>query len=230
MKRSEKRRGKENDHGSGDIDRSGSMTAPVALPSVTGNAAAGSGMSPTRGMRIGVAIPVILAGVFTLLLPFFFRPRMATVRPAGSSMTADRPASAPARVASPDAPPATPQRVPDSAAESAMAASPTNDYADYETARIAELNNLAMTDDPGALATIESEFDNRNPKIQEAAVAAAVQFGSRDALPALEAVYGLLDDPEQKHQVQEAIDFLKLPTPAEAAAGTATNSEAGSGN
>jgi len=111
-------------------------------------------------------------------------------------------------------------------AASTAPSSPAAEGDSYETTRIGELNNLAMTDDPNALATIESEFDNRNPKIQEAAVAAAVQFGSRDAIPALEAACGHLDDPEQKLRVQQAIDFLKLPTAAEAATGTVPADEA----
>ena len=44
------------------------------------------------------------------------------------------------------------------------------------------------------------------------------QFGSRDAIPSLKQAYWHVDDPSQKIRIQEAIDFLELPTPSEAAA------------
>lgn len=86
----------------------------------------------------------------------------------------------------------------------------------YEVNRIAELENLGMTDDPNSLLTIESEFDDRDPRIQEAAVAAAVQFGSRDAIPTLQYAYLQFDDPGQKLNIQNAIRLLELPSVGEA--------------
>jgi HEAT repeat protein len=100
----------------------------------------------------------------------------------------------------------------------------------YVANRIAELEDLAMTDDSSSLATIESELDSREPRIQEAAVAATIQFGSRDAIPALRAAYGHLDDPGQKVNIQMAIDFLELPTLSETANATALTNNVASEN
>lgn len=104
------------------------------------------------------------------------------------------------------------------------------DYEVYVVNRTTELENLGMTDDPNSLAEIESEFDNRDPRIQEAAVAAAVQFGSRDAIPALQDAYRHFDDPEQKINIQKAIDFLELPPLGETANATASVGGGNNGN
>ena len=64
--------------------------------------------------------------------------------------------------------------------------------------------------------TILSELNNRDPSIREAAVDAAVQFGSRDAIPRLMEAAARTDAPEEKSAILEAIEFLKLPTLPEA--------------
>ena len=82
--------------------------------------------------------------------------------------------------------------------------------------RIVVLQDLGMEDDPASLETILSELNNRDPSIREAAVQAAVQFGSRDAIPRLQDAADRADDPEEKSAILEAIEFLKLPTLSEA--------------
>ena len=155
-------------------------------------------------MRARIAIPIVLAGIFIALLPVLFRSQPA-------------PAQHNAAVA-PILPPLSPAMNPDgSPSHGARATGNAQAYQDYSRDRAEELNDLAMTGDPNSLTIIESELDNRDPRIQEAAVEAAVQFGSRDAIPSLEAAFWHTDDPEQKLKIQEAIDFLKLPTPDEAA-------------
>ena len=86
----------------------------------------------------------------------------------------------------------------------------------YVAGRVVELQDLGMEDDPASLETILSELNNRNPSIREAAVQAAVQFGSRDAIPRLQDAAAKADDPEEKADILEAIEFLKLPTLSEA--------------
>ena len=90
-----------------------------------------------------------------------------------------------------------------------------DDFETYVANRTEELRQLAMTDDPNSLATILSELDNREPRIRKAALDAAVQFGSRDAIPSLQEAIRHTDDPQEKVNLQNAIDFLKLPTMGE---------------
>jgi hypothetical protein len=169
-------------------------------------------------MRAKVAIPLLVIGILALLLPFIFRPKNPAAdgqRPqvflAVSQSTPKQ--SFTSYVGIPPGQMVVPPEK--KVLESNMAANDSTDE-DYEDQRIAELEDLGMTDDPGSLVTIESEFDNRDPRIQKAAVAAAVQFGSRDAIPGLEDAYTHFDDPEQKINIKKAIDFLKLPSISEA--------------
>jgi HEAT repeat protein len=88
----------------------------------------------------------------------------------------------------------------------------------FVDARTIELMDLAMNDDSQSLNTILSELNNRDPEVRKAAVEAAVQFGSRDAIPNLMDAAAQTDDPKEKAEIMEAIHFLKSPTLSEAAA------------
>ena len=68
-----------------------------------------------------------------------------------------------------------------------------------------------MEDDQTSLNTILSELTNPDVEIRQAAVEAAVQFGSRDAIPNLETAQEQVTDPKEKAAIAEAIEFLKLP-------------------
>jgi hypothetical protein len=94
----------------------------------------------------------------------------------------------------------------------------TNQQA-YVAARIGQLQELAMEDDPESLDVILSELINRDPEIRKAAVEAAVQFGSRDAISKLEEASLQTDDPKERAAIVEAIEFLKLPSLTEVKAG-----------
>jgi HEAT repeat protein len=83
--------------------------------------------------------------------------------------------------------------------------------------RVAELMDLAMTDDPASLDTILSELSNPEPRIREAAVEAAVQFKSSVAVPALRDAAGHADDPGEKIRLLKAIEFLSIPNQGSAA-------------
>jgi len=85
----------------------------------------------------------------------------------------------------------------------------------YVEKRIEELTDLAMNDDSRSLDTILSELTNRDPQIRKAALEATIQFGSRDAIPKLADVVSQVDDPGEKHDILEAIEFLKLPSATE---------------
>jgi hypothetical protein len=97
----------------------------------------------------------------------------------------------------------------------------TTNQESYTEARVAELMDIAMTDDPGNLQTILSELTNRDPEIRKAARDAAVQFGSRDAIPKLLEAANFTDDPKEKSEFAEAAEFLKLPSLTEISAQSA---------
>jgi len=85
----------------------------------------------------------------------------------------------------------------------------------YVENRVDELMDLAMTDDPGSLDIILSELNNRDPEIRKAALEAAVQFGSRDAIPKLMDAASQTDDAKEKAGILDAVEFLKLPSATE---------------
>jgi hypothetical protein len=101
------------------------------------------------------------------------------------------------------------------AAESQGTETPKQKQQEYVQTRSAELMDLGMKDDAESLRTIPAELTNRDPEIRKAAVEAAVQFSSRDAIPALTDAAAQTDDPQEKVMYQEAIEFLKLPSLSE---------------
>jgi hypothetical protein len=85
-------------------------------------------------------------------------------------------------------------------------------HEDYVEKRVGELSDLGMTDDPEALKTILSEIKNTDTDIRKAAIEAAKQFGSADALPKLEEALSTAETTSDKQDLQDAIEFLKLPS------------------
>ncbi|HMJ24877.1 MAG TPA: HEAT repeat domain-containing protein [Pyrinomonadaceae bacterium] len=90
----------------------------------------------------------------------------------------------------------------------------------YVAEKVAQLGDLAMENDSASLDTILAELTNRDSEIRKAALEAAIQFGSRDAIPKLADVALQTDDAQEKAAIAEAIEFLKLPSPSEAEAQT----------
>lgn len=97
-------------------------------------------------------------------------------------------------------------------AEARQTTSSEDAHKDYVEQRSSQLMELAMTDDPASLETILSELTNRDPEIRKAALEAAIQFGSRDAIPKLADAASQTDDPNEKAAIADAIEFLKLPS------------------
>ena len=75
---------------------------------------------------------------------------------------------------------------------------------------------LAATREPNSLNTILSELSNPDAGIRRAALAAAVEFGDRSAIPALQEAMEADSEPQEKVNLQSAIAFLQLPTLTEA--------------
>lgn len=101
----------------------------------------------------------------------------------------------------------------------------TNVTAQKEDAasRIDALENLDMGDS-NSLTTITSGLNDSDSEVRKAAVEAAIQWGSRDVIPALQDAIARTDDPAEKVSIQKAIDFIKLPSVSEAAQNPAADS------
>ena len=83
---------------------------------------------------------------------------------------------------------------------------------EWITTRVAELKALAWFDDDSSLHRILAELRNPLPEIQAAALAATTAFGSREAIPYLEALAAQARDPRQQQDLTDAAEFLRLPT------------------
>jgi HEAT repeat protein len=90
--------------------------------------------------------------------------------------------------------------------------------AEVETDPAARENGLAasgMSDDATAPPEIFSALSDPDPGVRCAAREAAVQLGSRDAIPWLQAAIAQVSDIHEKAAMQSAIEYLELPTLAE---------------
>ena len=82
----------------------------------------------------------------------------------------------------------------------------------YVNGRISTLQDLAMDNAASSLDAILAELTNNDPQIRKAALEATIQFASRDAIPRLTEVAAETQDAEEKAAINEAIEFLKLPS------------------
>jgi HEAT repeat protein len=80
---------------------------------------------------------------------------------------------------------------------------------DAETDR---LQQLSMKDDPASLSAILADLTNPEKEVREAAIEAAKQFGSSNAIPTLKAVAADTTDTGEQIALIEAADFLSLPS------------------
>jgi hypothetical protein len=74
-----------------------------------------------------------------------------------------------------------------------------------------KLQEFSQQEDPKYLTQILVHLTNSNPDIRKAALEATMQFGSRDAIPALKELASKTDDPREKVEILDAIEFLELP-------------------
>lgn len=80
---------------------------------------------------------------------------------------------------------------------------------DAETDR---LQDWSMNDDPVSLSNILADLTSPEKEIREAAIEAAKQFDSTNAIPTLKAVAANTTDTEEQIALLEAANFLSLPT------------------
>jgi HEAT repeat protein len=168
-------------------------------------------------MRFRIVLPVLVLGLALVCAGLFFGNQGQPV--AASAPLAERePPSAPV----PAAPVKSPSREQIKAdkpialtADSGPSEAGQQAKTEYVENRIGELYDLAMTDDPASLRQILGELDNPEPRIRQAAVDAAVQFKSPDAIPVLKDALAQATDLNEKVNLQKAIDFLSLSLPAD---------------
>ena len=142
-----------------------------------------------------------------LLMLMLFARHARKEKPGDSMFVAGANSTANSKVTSADTTKEMRQRAPASETADAVPAESRPD--DYVPGRVAELLDLAMTDDPASLSAILAELSNPNEEIREAAVLATIEFKSADAIPALVDAYNRTEEPEQKLCIRKAIDFLK---------------------
>lgn len=162
-------------------------------------------------MRIKVVLPMILLGGLILLVAYQFRPR-----PEGATTPLPSISTAPLATAKPvvltEVFPGTLR--PDANDVPAADTPATRDTApadaDNADDQVAKLEALAMNNDADSLHSILISLADPNRQIRDAALEAAIQFDSPDAIPSLEAALAQADDPQEKVNIQKAIEFLKL--------------------
>jgi hypothetical protein len=79
-------------------------------------------------------------------------------------------------------------------------------------AEIDRLASWAMTDDPQSLSNILGDLTSPEPEIRKAAIEAAKQFQSTNAIPALKAAAANAEDTQEAIAMLQAADWLALPS------------------
>jgi hypothetical protein len=167
-------------------------------------------------MRLKVLVPlVMLSGLVLLALLCFKQP--PSLSGGGTADPSRDPGPAPDAVRSGPAYELThvPGREPGSVTAVGPASGALTNHESYIARRVAELQDLAMENDSASLNIILSELTNRDREIRSAAIDASVQFGSREAIPALSEAAPQIEDADQKAAIHEAIDYLQLPALSE---------------
>ncbi len=77
---------------------------------------------------------------------------------------------------------------------------------------IERLRVAGLSDDPADLEIILADLNSPEKEIREAAMNAAKQFGSTNAIPALLTAATNAVDPKEKIELTEAADFIALPS------------------
>lgn len=81
------------------------------------------------------------------------------------------------------------------------------------------LLELGLSDDPRVLEYMLGELERADPQQRESLLAGVIQFGSRDAVPRLRELAAQSTDAAARHALQEAADYLALPSLSELRSG-----------
>ncbi len=176
-------------------------------------------------MRPAVLLGVLALGTFALFALMLLSPkaRRAPVEEPAATVVAEPPAEsdpkAGVRNALPRRTTSLPAQV--SANEAPTNSSPTAEldaearaeqHETHVAARIAELRDLSRKTDPASWATLLAEIKNPDPEVRHATLDIISQSGNRGAIPALLEAAAQTEDDAEKRAINDAIEFLKLPT------------------
>ena len=84
--------------------------------------------------------------------------------------------------------------------------------AHYIEQRVDDLETLGRKRDADSVNRILTELSNPEKEIRKAAVEALVQSGDRSVIPRLQELAANTEDLAEKTELNETIDFLKLPS------------------
>jgi hypothetical protein len=90
----------------------------------------------------------------------------------------------------------------------------------YIETEVARLQDLSTQDDSASLSSIMNDLTNSEKEVRLAAIEATKQFGSKDAIPVLQADVTSAADTDEKIALLEAADFLSLPSLTDASVQT----------
>jgi HEAT repeat protein len=102
----------------------------------------------------------------------------------------------------------------------ASTAADTKEDEDRVQIRVAELLELSRKLDHKSTETLLAEVRNEHPEIRHAALDAISQSGNRTLIPRLLQAAEEVEDAEQRREITETVEFLKLPTLSEVMSGT----------
>ena len=83
---------------------------------------------------------------------------------------------------------------------------------DERQAEIDHLQEWSRNDDPQSLSNILADLTHSDKEVREAAIEAAKQFGSTNAIPALKAAALNSTDTDEQIELLQAANFLSLPS------------------
>ncbi len=86
------------------------------------------------------------------------------------------------------------------------------DHEEQVRNRAEELMDLARQDSPAATQQIVDELKNPDKAIRRAALDALEQANDRSVIPQMQQIADQTDDPDDKQAIQDAMDFINLPS------------------
>jgi len=152
-------------------------------------------------MRPKIVLAILLAGILAIGAIVFLKPHSPAPVTAAAPAPAASAVPTPVPVPAPTSAPVVVKKAP--TPEERQAA------IDAETDR---LSSWAMNDDPQSLSNILSDLTSPEKEIRLAAIDAAKQFESTNAIPTLKAAAANAEDNEEAIAMLEAADWLALPS------------------
>ena len=156
-------------------------------------------------MRPKIVILILLAGLAAVTGILLIKHRGTPPPAAPMAITETKPAAPQTAPAITNVPPSAPAPV----ATNTLTPEQRQAAIAAETDR---LQHWAMNDDPASLSSILADLTNPEKEIRSAAIEAAEQYGSTNAIPILNNLAAKDGDAEEKAALLEAANFLSLPS------------------